>query len=46
MAATLIVGGGAIGLSLAYHLTRRGAGPVTLVERNRLTSGTTASSRS
>lgn len=41
MATTLIVGGGAIGLSLAYHLTRRGAGPVTLVERNRLTSGTT-----
>ncbi|MRX49378.1 FAD-dependent oxidoreductase [Paracoccus sp. S-4012] len=40
MATTLIVGGGAIGLSLAYHLTRRGTGPVALLERNQLTSGT------
>jgi len=40
MTTTLIVGGGAIGLSLAYHLTRRAGGRVTLLERNRLTSGT------
>ncbi|MEZ5760095.1 MAG: FAD-dependent oxidoreductase [Paracoccaceae bacterium] len=40
MARTLIIGGGAIGLSLAYHLTRRGEGDVVLLERNQLTSGT------
>ena len=40
MARTLIIGGGAIGLSLAYHLTRRGEGDVILLERNQLTSGT------
>ncbi|MBE2277821.1 MAG: FAD-dependent oxidoreductase [Rhodobacteraceae bacterium] len=40
MARILIIGGGAVGLSLAYHLTRRGAGEVLLVERNQLTSGT------
>ena len=35
----LIIGGGAIGLSVAYHLVKRGVG-VRLVERNQLTSGT------
>lgn len=40
MAATAIIGGGAIGLSLAYHLARRGARDVLLLERNQLTSGT------
>ena len=35
----VIIGGGANGLSLAYHLARRGE-DVTLLERNRLTSGT------
>ncbi|RKF16770.1 FAD-dependent oxidoreductase [Roseovarius spongiae] len=40
MGATLIIGGGAIGLSVAYHLGRRGASGVTLLERNTLTSGT------
>ncbi|MCT8330071.1 GcvT family protein [Albidovulum sediminis] len=40
MARTLIIGGGAVGLSLAYHLTRRGERDVILLERNRLTSGT------
>ncbi|MCV2865056.1 GcvT family protein [Albidovulum sediminicola] len=40
MAGTLIIGGGAIGLSLAYHLARRGEREVLLVERDRLTSGT------
>lgn len=36
----VIIGGGAIGLSVAYHLAKAGAGPVTLLERNQLTSGT------
>lgn len=36
----VIIGGGAIGLSVAYHLGRRGAADVVLLERNRLTSGT------
>ena len=37
----VIVGGGAIGLSLAWHLSRRDHGPsVTLLERNQLASGT------
>ncbi len=37
----VIVGGGAIGLSLAWHLARRDHGPsVTLLERNQLASGT------
>lgn len=40
MAKTLIIGGGAIGLGLAYHLSLRGAKDVVLVERNQLTSGT------
>jgi len=36
----LIVGGGAIGLSLAYHLGHIGGLSVRVLERNRLTSGT------
>ena len=40
MSRTIIIGGGAIGLSLAYHLARRGARDVVLLERNQLTSGT------
>ncbi len=37
----VIVGGGAIGLSLAWHLARRDHGQsVTLLERNKLASGT------
>lgn len=40
MTRTLIIGGGAIGLSVAYHLAGRGAKDVTLLERNQLTSGT------
>ncbi|MDX1422243.1 MAG: FAD-dependent oxidoreductase [Kiloniellales bacterium] len=35
-----IVGGGVIGLSLAYHLGQLGARDVLLLERNALTSGT------
>lgn len=40
MSRTIIIGGGAIGLSLAYHLAQRGARDVVLLERNQLTSGT------
>lgn len=40
MGRTVIIGGGAIGLSLAYHLAGRGAADVVLLERNKLTSGT------
>lgn len=36
----VIIGGGAIGLSIAYHLARLGIGDVVLLERNQLTSGT------
>jgi 4-methylaminobutanoate oxidase (formaldehyde-forming) len=36
-----IVGGGIVGCSLAYHLTLRGFTDVVLLERKRLTSGTT-----
>ena len=37
----VIVGGGVIGCSIAYHLTKLGAKDVILLERNALTSGTT-----
>ncbi len=37
---TVIVGGGAIGLSIAYHLAKAGASDVVLLERNRIGSGT------
>jgi glycine cleavage system aminomethyltransferase T/glycine/D-amino acid oxidase-like deaminating enzyme len=40
MSGTVIIGGGAIGLSVAYHLAKRGVQGITLYERNRLTSGT------
>lgn len=40
MVRTLIIGGGAIGLSVAYHLAKRGAEDVVVLERNQLTSGT------
>lgn len=39
MSRTIIIGGGAVGLSLAYHLSRRNV-QVTLLERGVLTSGT------
>ncbi|MDH3476157.1 MAG: FAD-dependent oxidoreductase, partial [Rhodospirillales bacterium] len=39
-AEVVIIGGGVIGLSVAYHLARRGAADVVLLERHRLTSGT------
>ena len=40
-AQVVIIGGGIIGCSLAYHLTRRGWTDVVLLERKQLTCGTT-----
>jgi glycine cleavage system T protein len=37
----VIVGGGIVGCSVAYHLTQRGWTDVVLLERKQLTSGTT-----
>ena len=38
---TVVVGGGIIGASVAYHLTKRGVSDVVLLERHQLTAGTT-----
>ena len=40
-ASVVIVGGGIVGVSLAYHLTLRGCTDVVLLERKQLTCGTT-----
>src|SRR5665811_345883 len=40
-ARVVIVGGGIIGCSIAYHLVRRGITDVLLLEQNQLTGGTT-----
>ncbi len=40
-AQVVVVGGGVIGTSVAYHLARLGMTDVLLLERDRLTSGTT-----
>ncbi|WP_102109187.1 GcvT family protein [Oceaniglobus roseus] len=40
-ARVVIIGGGVIGCSVAYHLTKLGWSDVVLLERKRLTSGTT-----
>ncbi|HLW23957.1 MAG TPA: FAD-dependent oxidoreductase [Steroidobacteraceae bacterium] len=40
-ARVVIVGGGVIGCSIAYHLTKLGWNEVVLLERKQLTSGTT-----
>ncbi len=40
-ARVVIIGGGAVGCSVAYHLAHRGWSDVLLLERDRLTSGTT-----
>jgi 4-methylaminobutanoate oxidase (formaldehyde-forming) len=37
----VIIGGGVVGVSVAYHLARRGRTDVTLVERKALTEGST-----
>ena len=36
----IVIGGGAIGLSVAYHLGHRRAGKILVLERHQLTSGT------
>jgi 4-methylaminobutanoate oxidase (formaldehyde-forming) len=40
-ARVVVIGGGIVGASVLYHLTERGWRDVTLLERKRLTSGTT-----
>ncbi len=40
-AQVVVIGGGIVGCSVAYHLTKRGWRDVVLVERKQLTSGTT-----
>jgi 4-methylaminobutanoate oxidase (formaldehyde-forming) len=40
-AQVVIVGGGIVGSSIAYHLTKLGISDVVLIERTRLTGGTT-----
>ncbi|MEL6281886.1 MAG: FAD-dependent oxidoreductase [Pseudomonadota bacterium] len=40
-ARTVVIGGGVIGCSIAYHLAREGRGDIVLLERSKLTSGTT-----
>lgn len=37
----VIIGGGAVGCSLAYHLGRRGARDVVVIEKSRITDGCT-----
>jgi len=41
-AAVVIIGGGVIGCSAAYHLAKRGIADVLIIERNQLASGATA----
>ncbi len=40
-ARVIVIGGGVVGCSIAYHLTLRGASDVVLLERKQLTCGTT-----
>ncbi|MEM7272099.1 MAG: FAD-dependent oxidoreductase [Actinomycetota bacterium] len=40
-AQVVIVGGGIVGCSIAYHLTHRGVDDVVVLEQNQLTAGTT-----
>ena len=40
-AQVVVIGGGIIGCSIAYHLAKRGIGDVLLLERKQLTCGTT-----
>jgi len=40
-ARVVVIGGGAVGVSTLYHLTRKGWSDVVLVERKELTSGST-----
>ena len=40
-ACTVVIGGGVIGCSIAYHLAREGREDIVVLERSKLTSGTT-----
>ena len=40
-AQVLIIGGGIVGASIAYHLTKRGISDVVILEQGQLTGGTT-----
>ncbi|WP_170328458.1 GcvT family protein [Ruegeria arenilitoris] len=40
-ARTVVIGGGVIGCSIAYHLARQGRKDIVVLERSKLTSGTT-----
>lgn len=40
-ARTVVIGGGVIGCSIAYHLAREGRNDIVVLERSKLTSGTT-----
>ena len=40
-ARVVVIGGGVIGCSVAYHLAKLGWKDIVLLERDRLTSGTT-----
>ncbi len=40
-ASVVVIGGGVMGCSTLYHLAKQGASDAILLERNRLTSGTT-----
>lgn len=40
-AQTVIIGGGSIGCNVAYHLTKLGVTEIVVLERDKLTSGTT-----
>ncbi|WP_181893385.1 GcvT family protein [Falsiruegeria mediterranea] len=40
-ARTVVIGGGVIGCSIAYHLAREGRTDIVVLERSKLTSGTT-----
>lgn len=37
----VVIGGGVVGCSIAYHLAERGVTDVTLLERRQLTGGST-----
>ena len=41
MAETVIIGGGCVGVSLAYHLAKAGQKDVVLLEKSELTAGST-----
>src|SRR6266850_1415009 len=41
-ASVVVIGGGVVGCSIAYHLARRGQGDVVVLEREAVGSGTTS----